>query len=120
LKSLSSLSSNVESVPRRIELTFGPRLASFALICVIYFASCQKALGLEPIVGAVGLGLEGLAALVTFIVVSGAVLYFIRRRVSVPPRIPGRKVEFLVDSSSLDAEEVAWRYLRKQNLDGGG
>jgi hypothetical protein len=80
LKSLSSLSSNAEPVPRQIELTFGPRLASFGLACVIYFASCQETLGLEPIVRAVGLGLQGLATLVTFSVVGGAVLYFIWRR----------------------------------------
>jgi hypothetical protein len=56
------------------------------------------------------------------VLLGGAIFYWIRRRVSEPTAIrkARARVESLVDSASVNSEEVAWRYLRKQNLDGGG
>jgi len=120
LNSLPSLSSTVEPSPRRIELSSGPRCTSLVLICVaIYFTSCQRTIGPEPSLGTAG---RGLAALFIVVLLGGAILYWFRHRILEPTAIgkARARVESLVDSSSVDPEEAAWRYLRKQNLDGGG
>ena len=119
MNSPPSLSANLQPAPRRIELPSRPHCTSFVLIGAIYFTSGQRTIGPEPILATVG---PSLAALFIVALVGGAILYSLRRGVSDPTAIrrARARVESLVDSSSLDREEVAWRYLRKQNLDGGG
>jgi hypothetical protein len=119
LNSLPSLSSQVQPTPRRIDLPGGPRCTAFALTCAIYFTSCQRTDGPEPLLGTVG---SGLGALFLGVLLGGAIFYWIRRRISERTALGKARARVgpVVDSSSVDREAVAWRYLRKQKLDGGG
>jgi amino acid transporter len=64
----------------------------------------------------------GQMLVVGFVVLSGATLYFVRSRKSVlsPVQNAGTEIQCVTDSPPPDEEGVAWRYLRRERLDGGG
>ena len=62
----------------------------------------------------------GQIAVVGFVIASGAGLYLVRRR-GLPARVQNGTagVKVAVDSSSAGTKEIAWRYLRREDPNGG-
>lgn len=91
-----------------VELPRGRRLRFFPLVCVIFFTVSGGAFGIEPIAGAVVVG---------SVAASGAVLYFVRRKSSASLRRRKQHAQAgnILEFPSEAAEEIAWRFLRREN-----
>lgn len=64
----------------------------------------------------------GQIAVVGFVIASGAVLYLVRRRSLLSPRVQNAAadIKLAVDAPSAGTEEITWRYLRREGQNGGG
>lgn len=63
----------------------------------------------------------GQIELVAFVFASGAVLYFVRRRgrLSTRPQNASADAMSAIDSDPASTDEITWRYLRREGLNGG-